>query len=196
MSASNRERVSSYGLDDLELIAVHCVVNLLRGSVKLYYGDELQLAEPEPYMKWDNTVGCGFSNNNQTKLTSCDNNLAEKIAHGADKNLIHIYNKLALLKSEPSFAWGDIKLDKNINSNVFAFTREALGFDKYLVAFNKLNEKTIFNFQNIFDVPSVGKLVYSFNHGDSEEYNFGTQVSVDNIFLHGHQFIVVKFTKN
>ena len=55
---------------------------------------------------------------------------------------------------------------------------------------------SIFNFQNIFDVPSVGKLVYSFNHGDSEEYNFGTQVSVDNIFLHGHQFIVVKFTKN
>jgi hypothetical protein len=91
-------------------------------------------------MKWDETIGCGFTSNVTAvntispKETDCHNSVHWLTSHGAGANLIEFIEKLTQLHKEPSFLWGKQEFMDSNSTNVFSFVRKAEGFDGFIVA--------------------------------------------------------------
>ena len=99
------------------------------------------------------------------------------------------------LRSEPSFQWGEFK--SNVKGSVFYYTRQAEGFDGYLVALNFGSPSTVdFTGEDML-VPAEGVVATSTQnfreatrHADFE---VGTKMGLTNVHLREGEGIIVKW---
>jgi glycosidase len=194
----------------------HGVNLLLKGTPFIQYGDEINLEDTTPrYMKWNDKLNCGFSNN-QTSLIEqikCSPNVEEETSHGAGNRLIRLYQSLKDLRRKNSFLFGDVILPDSslvqIDENLLAFVREAEKFDGYLIAANIGKSSKKFDFKNMFkltdyketgksiQLPDTAKVVYfdwvgTKKHNDFEIEN---KIQTDRIYLNPGEFLVLSFTR-
>lgn len=192
------DRISSVIKDKKRLEATHGIILLLKDTPFVLYGDEIELKGKNAYMKWDSSVNCGFSSNSTMGISSdCENSVRDLTAHGAAKNLIRIYKKLALLRKEPSFSWGSVQLNENAD-NILSFVREADGFDGYLVAANVADKKSgATDFMALHNIPKNGTVSYFYTNNElsAKEFGIGLEVSTERILLKPGELLVVKFDK-
>lgn len=161
------------------------------------YGDELELSKTDEFMRWDSSVNCGFSSNTSLAVGSCENSVQDSSSHGAGQNLIRMYEKLAMLRKEPSFSWGDIKIEIEKTENIVSFVREAEGFEGYLVAANVNKKSGSTDFKTLHNIPKNATVsyFYSDNESSSNEFSVGLEVFTERIMLKPGELLVVKFDK-
>lgn len=182
------------------------LVLLLKGTPVLLAGDEIRLKgrnEIEKYMQWDNSEGCGFTENKQVahyfkNVTGCKNAVLNSIAHTTGgKSLVKIYNELSELRRKPSLSWGEVKFNSSIP--VVSFVREAAGFAGYLVAANTGMTPETIDFAANLGIPNEGTLAYFYSPDDmvtSDEFVIGEEISLDNVLLRQGQLLVAEFSRN
>jgi hypothetical protein len=150
-------------------------------------------------MKWDNSANCGFSSNSPKGSTSvsCDNNVKKKLARG--ETLPRIYAKLAKLRQEPSFAWGQIQFPSSgaETHNLVAFVRKADGFAGYLVVANTGTNESAVDFSKFFDksvvLPDTARVEYFSSSGAKDDFELNKQIDINNIYLKQGEVLVLKF---
>jgi len=179
---------------------------LLKGTPIIEAGDEIMLkgrSEVENYMQWDNTNGCGFTDNFEIgsylkNQTGCQNTVLSSIAHiSGTKSLVKIYKEISKLRREPSFSWGDVKIASK--NKVISFVRESKGFDGYVVVTNTGMDKETINLADKHDIPSKGLVIYMYTPDDvvvSGDFELNKEVSLDNLSLKQGQLIILKFVRD
>lgn len=192
------ERIKSKIQDKKQLKVAHGLLLLLKGTPFVLYGDELELSGNDNYMKWDNSINCGFSTNKTLDIkTVCEDTIRDAMSHGSGQNLIRIYKSLASLRKSPSFQWGDVSFSKKDPENIISFIREAKGYDGFLIASN-INKKAGSNdFKTIHDIPKNGTVsfFYSANALSANEFKTGLEISTERILLKPGELLVLKFDK-
>lgn len=204
-SSSNGYLVNSYNkkriadLIEPNLLKIyHSLVLLLKGSPLILYGDEIGLNQQNFRMKWEPIDNCGFSQNKTIKnLADCKNNVKALLAYGSGKTLLKTYNKLIELRGEPSFNWGKVIANENLNkSNVISYLRQADGFDGYLIVANVDNKQS-----ELVDLMQRHKLksdtakvvffdsVESTNHDD---FKVNNTISASHIILHPYELLILQ----
>lgn len=149
------------------------------------------------FMQWDNSASCGFSSNKTVSVGDCVNTANDLTSHGAGNNLIKIYRQLALLRTEPSFAWGALDVNAEATS-VVSFVREAPGFDGYLVAANVAETASgSTNFKALHNIPKNGTVSYFYSDSElsAKEFSIGLNVATEKIILKPGELLVVRFDK-
>lgn len=189
------ERISRLINNKKQLQVTHGLLLLLKGTPFLMYGDELELSKTDEFMRWDSSVNCGFSSNTSLSVGSCENSVQDSSSHGAGQNLIRMYEKLAMLRKEPSFSWGDIKIEIEKTENIVSFVREAEGFEGYLVAANVNKKSGSTDFKTLHNIPKNATVsyFYSDNESSSNEFSVGLEVFTERIILKPGELLVVKF---
>jgi len=201
---------------------VNMIHLLLPGTPFLYYGSEIgmqngvitemvdilgktfgseQGRDPQRTpMQWNNELNAGFSSNDKTWLPVNNdyekNNVKAQLAHGIETSHIEVVMNIAKLKSEPSIQWGEfVKIDLQSDS-VFAFVRQAIGFDGYLVVVNYGPDDDVVDLSSNAPthVPGQGTIVATTLNFDShvraEDFKVGTSVQLDNIHLRKGEGVV------
>ncbi len=178
---------------------------LLKGTPIIVAGDEIMLkgtSEVENYMQWDNTNGCGFTENveigNYLKnQTGCQNAVLNSISHTSGaKSLVKIYKELSKLRREPSFAWGDVYTAST--NKVISFVREAKGFDGFVVAANTGMNKETIDLARKHDIVSKGSLVYFYTPDDvtvAGDFEINKEVRLDSLSLKQGQLLIARFSR-
>ena len=166
---------------------------LAKGTPFILYGDELEFDNADKFMKWDNTVSCGFSAN-ASVATHCDNSFQNAFSHGADLNLFGMYKRLTQLRKEPSLSWGDVKFaDDQSNANIISFVRQADGYDGYLIAANLLSKSNSIDFKSLHKLSETNGLVsYFYSESSLDKFKIDSEVSIERIILKPGEFLVVK----
>lgn len=183
---------------------VHSLVLLLKGTPIILAGDEIALKgrnEVENYMQWDDTNGCGFTDNVNIgyylkNQTDCQNSVLDSVDHtSGTKSLVEIYKNLSVLRREPSFVWGNVSIIEN--NKIISYVREADGFDGYLVAANTGSSAVIMNFEDLHRLPNKGVLVYFYTPGDiMKPENFDEELNLDEVIISQGQFLVFRFVRS
>jgi glycosidase len=202
-------RLSSSFSNNKQLRLVHALCLLLKGTPVILAGDELEMQvtnEAENYMQWDNSNGCGFTDNVEVgsflkNITNCKNNVQSALAHGSQESLIRIYKRISKLRNEVSFSSGDIIFNSK-NNTIISFVRQVKGSRQgYLIAAN-MNEQlsgVIVNFKQKHDLPSKGHVEYFYSidhhkdHNDKDEFVQSKELNLENIYLKKGQLLVIKF---
>lgn len=192
------ERIKNKIEDKQRLKVAHGLLLLLKGTPFVLYGDELELSGTDNYMKWDNSINCGFSTNKTLNIQSkCEDTIRDAMSHGSGQNLIKIYKSLASLRKSPSFQWGDVTFSEKDPENIISFIREAKGYDGFLIASN-INKKSGSNdFKTIHEIPKNGTIsfFYSENAISANEFKTGLEISTERIILKPGELLVLKFDK-
>ena len=195
---SASKRISNLIDDDKKsLLKIYqSLIFLLKGTPFLLYGDELEFKTGDKLMKWDNTPNCGFSSNSTAINANCENNVKLQKATGAGKTLSRLYKTMSDLRKEPSFQWGQIEFPKK-EDNLILFTREAEGFDSYIIAANTGKETKNIDFKHFFDLKNEkGNVSYFYSlENNNHEFAVDSEIILDNVLLKFGELLVVKFTK-
>lgn len=87
--------------------------------------------------QWDDSIDAGFSRAAKTWLPINANYLDVNVKNqkAADKSHFKFYQKLMKLRSHDTFLYGDLKVVA-LNRNVFAYVRELLDSDTFVVVVN------------------------------------------------------------
>lgn len=191
------DRLSTIITDKKQLHVAHGMLLLLKSTPFVLYGDELELKGTTEFMKWDGSASCGFSANKSLSVGDCTNTANDLTSHGAGNNLIRLYRDLAMLRHEPSFAWGAININTE-SANVISFVREAPGFDGYLVAANVADSSTgSINFRALHDIPKNGTVSYFYTNSEfsAKEFVVGLHIVTEKIILKPGELLVLRFDK-
>lgn len=192
------DRLGSIIGDKKQLEVTHGILLLLKNTPVILYGDELEFSGHDEYMKWDSSLNCGFSSNKTMKIDQvCENSVRDSFSHGAGENLVRMYESLSLLRMEPSFLWGDVEINENVES-IFSFVREAPGFDGYLVAANVADRKSgSTDFETLHSIPKNGTVSYFYSNSELSlnEFKVGMEVYTERILLKPGELLVVRFDK-
>lgn len=195
---SASKRISNLIDDDKKsLLKIYqSLIFLLKGTPFLLYGDELEFKTGDKLMKWDNTPNCGFSSNSTAINANCEKNVKQQKATGAGKTLSRLYKTMSDLRKEPSFQWGQIEFPKK-EDNLILFTREAEGFDSYIIAANTGKETKNIDFKHFFDLKNEkGNVSYFYSlENNNHEFAVDSEIILDNVLLKFGELLVVKFTK-
>lgn len=200
----------------------HSIVLLLKGIPIIRAGDEIKLQgknEIENYMQWDDTEGCGFTNNTEIGFylknhTECSNSVLSSVSHSSglndliilsfisyliylsikflkgSKSLVKIYKDLSTLRQKPSFAWGKVK---TASSNIIiSFIRQAEGFEGYLVAVNTGIIPENINFNEKHSIQKKGVIDYFYSPEDQSNFIVGEEIDLSNVLLNPGQLLVAK----
>lgn len=123
-------------------------------------------------------------------------------AHGAGTTILEVFKNLTVLRKEPSFQWGRYEDGALANKNIYAFVRQAVGFEGYLVAINfspandNLDSVADFHGARPDIVPIEGTVVATTGnipHDRSADYSIGTVARLDSFFLKPGEGIIVKW---
>lgn len=187
------ERLKNFVNNAKQLPIIHGMLLLTKGTPFILYGDELEFDNEDKFMKWDNTVSCGFSKN-ASVATHCDNSFQNAFSHGADLNLFGMYKKLTQLRKEPSLSWGHVKFaEDQSNANIISFVRQADGYDGYLIAANLLSKSNSIDFKSLHNLSEANGLVsYFYSESSSDKFKIDTEVSIERIILKPGEILVVK----
>jgi hypothetical protein len=119
------------------------------------------------------------------------------MAVGAGKTLTRLYKELSVLRQEPSFRWGELRIEDNPNEPIISFAREAKGFDCYLVAANTENRPIAVDFKKKYDTSVNGTVSYfdSIKSEYNNEFQVNQVVPLNNILLKNGEFLVLKYQK-
>lgn len=162
--------------------AANLLLLTLPGTSLGYYGDEIGMIDnaditspqdtkdpsrdPERTpMQWNDGISAGFSNTSNTWLPVNANyhtiNVKSELAWGNDNTNLKVFRDLVVLRDEPSMQWGEYTPTSDVNSKIFGYVRQAVGFEGYLVAVNFDENPGAANFHAAHPeiVPSMGKLV-------------------------------------
>jgi len=145
------------------LNAANMLLLSLPGTPIVYYGDEIgmvdgqisaaQMKDPvgiklgaqrsrdqaRTPMQWTSNVHAGFSDVEPWLPVNQDyiyRNVRAQQAHGAGWTNLEVFKNITVLRKEPSFQWGRYEDGALSNKNIYAFVRQAQGFDGFLVAIN------------------------------------------------------------
>lgn len=190
-------RLSAIITDLKQLRIAHGMMLLLKSTPFVLYGDELEMDKKNQFMKWNSAANCGFSSNKTVSVGDCTNTANDLTSHGAGNNLVKIYRQLALLRTEPSFAWGALNMNSEA-TNVVSFVREAPGFDGYLVAANVADKASgSTNFKALHNIPKNGTVSYFYSDSElsAKEFAVGLNVATEKIILKPGELLVVRFDK-
>lgn len=192
------DRLGSIIKDKKQLEVTHGILLLIKNTPFILYGDELEFSGRDEYMKWDSSLNCGFSSNKTIQIDqACENSVRDSFSHGAGENLVRMYEKLSLLRKEPSFLWGNVEINDNVES-IFSFVREAPGFDGYLVAANVADKKSgSTDFESLHNIPKNGTVSYFYSNNEMSvnEFKVGMEVYTERILLKPGELLVVRFDK-
>ncbi|CAF0729110.1 unnamed protein product [Brachionus calyciflorus] len=184
---------------DSKLINIyHSLVLLLKGSPVVLYGDELEMVGNEKRMKWNSSLNCGFSKKTNISVNNCKMSVKESSAKGSGETLLKTYVKLLKLREEPSFKWGELKINLNETLDVISFVREAQGFNGYLVAANVHdNESKLVDFTVPHDIPVKAHVTHFFssNPQSYDEFKLDTELDSTHIMLQPHELLILKFSR-
>ena len=176
---------------------------LLRGTTLTLFGDEIELtgtSEYENTMQWSSSPGCGFTQNEnigqffRDATNNCANNVNEESQ--SSSGLISLYKNLAVLKKEPTFLWGDVKVATQGKEDIISFVRQANHFETYLVAANTGDQTVVVNLKDKHSLAdkAVVSLVYSFNN-ESFDFKVNDEIGTDSVQIKTGQLLVLKFKK-
>lgn len=191
------DRLSTIITDKKQLHVAHGMLLLLKSTPFVLYGDELEFKGTSEFMKWDRSASCGFSANKSVSVGDCANTACDLTSHGAGNNLIRLYRDLAMLRHEPSFAWGALNIN-TAATDVVSFVREAPGFDGYLVAANVADSSTgSTNFRALHNIPKNGTVEYFYSNNELSAKEFEVKLSVvtEKIILKPGELLVLRFAK-
>ncbi len=177
--------------DHLKL--AHSLILALKGTPFILFGDELGLegkSELENIMQWDNSSGCGFTNNKEIgehfkSEVHCENS--------AELNyLLDIYKNMNMLRKEPAFVYGDVKLVNVESQNVVSFIREAKNHEKYLILINIGRETESIFFEKNQNIPEKGKVSYYQSTNLFHDLKVTDEISLKSISLSSTEFLIIK----
>ena len=169
----------------------------MKGTPFIKYGDELNYDDQSgDIMKWDDSIpSCGFSTGNKT-IKNCAPNVLEENSHGSDLTSLKFLRKLISIRSSSnsqSFQWGDINLANTEDKSIVAFSREAKGFQGYLVAANLGDQSVRHDYNKTVGIPDDGEVVYY--NSQSTELAEGKPVHTHNLLIKPYSFLIVKYDR-
>ena len=175
------------------------VLLFLRGTPLIKYGDELNYDDKSgSQMKWnDMKPSCGFSSSQNATEVDCTSNVQDQSAHGSDLTTLKFFRKLANIRSEKvwqSAQWGQMNLVNAGDKPIVAFSREADGFDGFLVVANLGDSSVRFDYKTSLDIPDDGEVLYYSQQ--SSELAVGSQVHTHNVLVKPLSFLIIKFNRN
>lgn len=173
---------------------VHGLVMLLKGTPFLLFGDEIELKgsnEIENTMQWDNTKGCGFTDNEEianffTESTQCQN---------ADRtDLKSLYKDLKELRSDSIFTRGEIIFLEN--KDVISFIREGQrGYRLVLVNTSDKTKNLDLELELLkMRMPFSGRVSYTYSI-NKEKNEKRAKVEINNVTVHAGELLVLSFRK-
>jgi hypothetical protein len=142
------------------------------------YGDELELKDSEVKMSWAK--------------------VERALASGAGLTLPRLYRKLLKLRQNPSFSWGEMKVENNQTSNLISFVREADRAIGYLVIANVNDQKEAVpvNYQQKYNIPNHGKVEFFISiNKDNHDFEYNKTVQINNLLVRYGELLVVRFNE-
>ena len=106
--------------------------------------------------------------------------------------MVKIYRELSTLRQQPSFAWG--KVNTKNDNKIISFTRQAEGFEGYLVAANTGISPENIDFKEKHSIPEDDNsvIVYSYSPEDQSDFVVDEENDLSNVLLKPGQLLVVK----
>lgn len=210
--------------------AVNMLLLSLPGTPVVYYGDEIamvdgvisasQMRDPvgialgqdrsrDPArtpMQWTSDIYAGFSDAEPWLPVNEDytyKNVRAQQAHGAGLTNLEVFKNLTVLRKEPSFQWGRYEDGALSNKNIYAFVRQAEGFDGFLVAINfspigiALSDPVAdFHAARPDIVPLEGTIAATTGnipHDRSSAYAIGTQARLDRFYIMPGEGVIIRW---
>jgi len=181
--------------------AINMLMLTLPGTAITYYGEEIGMHDVpgadagndnDPFrtpLQWTDGDNAGFTAGTPWLPVAGDykeRNIKTQRSHGSGIGKIEVYAEVSNLRSEPSLQWGVFK--SNVKDNVYFYTRQAEGFDGYLVALNfGTSASTVDMTQGAMRVPQMGSIVASTHNFDdpSRQADFvkGVEAKLTSVLL-------------